>query len=150
MPTILIGGLTAFITTVMVEATYFVCHLWQYLFDGSALTFSWVEPLPAAGISACAVLLVGLVTAQLMSPASWDDRGSIDVGSSVDSANFRARPSLHPENYSTAAVFTRQRILARGYSVQFGKPVADRQAFLVACNHLRLRHSRSLEGSDAG
>jgi hypothetical protein len=79
LPTILVG-LTAFITTVVVEAIYFVCHLWRCLFDGSTLSFSWVEPLPAAGISAGAVLLVGFIAARLMSHASGNDRDSIDDG----------------------------------------------------------------------
>ena len=95
MPALLIGGLTAVITTVFAEAVYFLSHLWRCLFDGTALSFSWVEPLPAAGISTGVVLVVGLITARLMSPASWDDRGSIDVRSPVDNAGFQAHPSGH-------------------------------------------------------
>ena len=73
MPAILIVGLTALIPTVMVEAVYFVCHLWRCFFDGSALSFSWIEPLPAAGISTGAVLLVGFFAARLMSRSSEDE-----------------------------------------------------------------------------
>ena len=72
LPAILIG-LTAFITTAEVEAVYLLCHLWRRLFDGSALAFSWIEPLPAAGISTGAVLLVGFFAARLMSRSSEDD-----------------------------------------------------------------------------
>src|SRR5271169_4677627 len=53
-------GLTALITTVMIEAIYFACHLWQWIFDGAALSFSWIEPLPAAGLATTIVLIVGL------------------------------------------------------------------------------------------
>ena len=72
LPAILIG-LTAFITTMVVEAVYLVCHLWRCLFDGSALSFSWIEPLPAAGISTAAVLVVAFFAARLMSRSSEDD-----------------------------------------------------------------------------
>jgi hypothetical protein len=60
LPIILVG-LTAFITTVVIEAMYFVCHLWRCLFDGSALSFGWTEPLPVAGLSTVAVLLVAIL-----------------------------------------------------------------------------------------
>ena len=70
-------GLTAFITTVVVEAVYFVCHLWRYLFDGSALSFSCVEPLPAAGIYTSVVLLMGFITGRLMSRASEEELDSV-------------------------------------------------------------------------
>ena len=84
LPTILVG-LTAFIIMVVIEAIYFVCHLWRCLFDGSALSFSWVEPLPAAGISTGVVLLVTFIATRFMSAArimsreSGDDPDSIDV-----------------------------------------------------------------------
>ena len=77
-------GLTAFITSVMVEAVYFFCHLWRCLFDGASLSFSWVEALPAAGISTSVVLLVGFFTARLMSRASEDDPDSFDVRETAD------------------------------------------------------------------
>jgi hypothetical protein len=81
MPTalIIVMALTALITTAMVEGAYFACHLWRRLFDCSAISFSWVEPLPATGISTAAVLLVGFVTARLMSRASREDLHSIDA-----------------------------------------------------------------------
>ena len=72
LPAILIG-LTVFLTTVMVETVYLVCHLWRCLFDGSALSFSWIEPLPVAGIYSAAVLLVAFFAARLMSRSSGDD-----------------------------------------------------------------------------
>lgn len=68
--------LTAFITTVVIEAMYFVCHLWRCLFDGSALSFSWTEPLPVAGLSTVAVLLVGILAARLMRLASCGEANS--------------------------------------------------------------------------
>ena len=74
---LILMGLTAFITTVVVEAVYFVCHLWRCLFDGSALSFSWVEPLPAAGIYTSVVLLMGFITGRLMSRASEEELDSV-------------------------------------------------------------------------
>jgi hypothetical protein len=75
LPIVLVG-LTAFITTVVIEAMYFVCHLWRYLFDGSALSFSWTEPLAVAGLSTVAVLLVAILAARLMSLASCGEANS--------------------------------------------------------------------------
>ena len=75
LPTILVG-LTAFITTVVIEAIYFVCHLLRCQFDGSALLFSWTEPLPVAGLSTVAVLLVAILAARLMSLASCGEANS--------------------------------------------------------------------------
>jgi hypothetical protein len=95
LPIILVG-LTAFITTVVVEAIYFVCHLWRCLFDGSALSFSWTEPLPVAGLSSIAVLLVAILAARLMRHASKDAPNPFAVKQTADNNARQANLSRHP------------------------------------------------------
>jgi hypothetical protein len=83
-PLLPLVGLIAFITTVMIEAMYFVCHLWRCLFDGSALSFSWTEPLPVAGLSTVAVLLGAILAARFMSLASEDSLEPFTVKQTAD------------------------------------------------------------------
>jgi len=82
-PWVVLVGLTAFIT-VVIEAMCFVCHLWRCLFDGSAPSFSWTEPLPVAGPSTFAVLLLGILAARLMSLASEDALDPFAVKQTAD------------------------------------------------------------------
>ena len=89
-------GLTAFITTVVVEAIYFVCHLLRCLLDGSALSFSWTEPLPVAGLSTLAVLLVVILAARLMRLASKDAPDPFEVKQTADNNARQANLSRHP------------------------------------------------------
>src|SRR5258708_2465814 len=95
MPIILVG-LTAFITTVVIEAMYFDCHLWRCLFDGSALSFSWTEPLPVAGLSTVAVLLVAILAARLMRHASEDALDPFTVKQTADNKARQANLIKHP------------------------------------------------------
>jgi hypothetical protein len=95
LPIILLG-LTAFITTVVVEAIYFVCHLWRCLFDGAALSFSWTEPLPVAALSTVAVLLMGFLAARLMSLASEDALDPFAAHQRADDNGRQAMPNGHP------------------------------------------------------
>jgi hypothetical protein len=87
----LVVVLTAFITTVVTEAMYFVCHLWRCLFDGSALSFSWTEPLPVAGLSTVSVLLVAILAARLMRRASEDALDAHDCLPAWEVARLMAR-----------------------------------------------------------
>jgi hypothetical protein len=89
LPTILVG-LTAFITTVVIEAIYFVCHLLRCQFDGSALLFSWTEPLPVAGLSTVAVLLAAILAARLMRLASEDAPEPFAVKQTADNNTRQA------------------------------------------------------------
>ena len=68
-PTVFVG-LTAFITTVMIEACYFIFHLLRSAFDLSAMSFDWIEPLPVAGLCTTAVLLVGFFVGRVISLSS--------------------------------------------------------------------------------
>jgi hypothetical protein len=65
-------GLTACITTAMVEAVYFACYLWRSAFGEAVPSFSWSRPLPVAGGATAAVLFVGWIVARLMRPARED------------------------------------------------------------------------------
>ena len=81
--------LTAFITTVMIEAAYFAVHAGRWIFDGSEFSFDWTRPLPAAGIATTAVLLVGFLAARLMSLSSADAPAEFAVKQPVDYRNRR-------------------------------------------------------------
>ena len=99
---IILVGLTALTTTVVIEAIYFVCHLWRYLFGGSALSCSWTEPLPIAGPSTVAIWLVGLLVARLMRPASEDALDPFAMKQTADNNGRQANLSRHPAD---AAVY---------------------------------------------
>jgi hypothetical protein len=84
-------ALTAFITTVMIEAVYFAVHAGRWLFDGSEFSFDWTRPLPAAGVATTVVLLVGFLAARLMHLSSTDAPAEFAVKQPVDYRERRAK-----------------------------------------------------------
>jgi hypothetical protein len=88
-------GLTSLVTTMLIETIYLVCHLWQWVFDGSALSFNWIEPLPVAGPSTVAVLLTGLLASRLMSLSNQDSTDAITVKQAADYKDWQTNLSRH-------------------------------------------------------